>query len=113
MAILALEAIDERKAILDLGEPFGAGVDALGIVAQCGAGVANGCASRRQLLREIGKTYVEASQFFYVANCGAQRPFRRSRAFIELIVGAHRGGVELFRVSQNALFGFEPIVFAS
>ena len=33
-------------------------------------------------------------------------------AFVELVEGAHGGGVELFGVGQDALFGFEGLVFA-
>ena len=67
---------------------------------------------RLKLLRGFGEAAVVAGQFFDVAQRGAESDFSGGAAFVELVEGAHGGGVELFRVGEDALFGFEGFVFA-
>ena len=44
--------------------------------------------------------------------CGAEGGLGRCAAFVELVEGAHGGGVEFLRVGEDALFGFERFVFS-
>ena len=112
LAIFALEAIEEGEAVFDFGQALGRGVDAFGVVAQRGGDIGDGGAGRGELLGRFGKAGVVAGQLFDVADGGAESGFGRGAAFVELIEGAHGGGVELFSVGEDALFGFEGFVFA-
>ncbi len=112
LAVLALEAVEEGEAVFDLGQALGRGVDALGVVAQAGADVADGGAGGGKLLGGLGEAGVVAGQLLDVAQGGAQGDFGGCAAFVELVEGAHGGGVELFGVGQDALFGFQSLVLA-
>ena len=42
VTVLALESVDEGEAVFDFGEALGRGVDAFGVIAECGGDVADG-----------------------------------------------------------------------
>ena len=112
LAVFALEAVEEGEAVFDFGEALGGGVDAFGVVAEAGGDVADGGAGGGELLDGLSEAGVVAGQFFDVAQGGAEGDFGRGSAFVELVEGSHGGGVELFGVGEDALFGFEGFVFA-
>ncbi len=60
----------------------------------------------------LGEAGVVAGQFFDVAQGGSQGSLGRIAALIQALKCAHRGGVELFGVGQDALLGFESLVLA-
>ena len=64
------------------------------------------------MLGDLNEAPVIARQFFNAAQGGAKRAFGRGIAFVELIVGVHGRGIQLFRVSQHALLGFQGFVFS-
>ncbi len=111
LPILALQAIEQSEAVFDFGQTLGTGIDSLGIVAQGCAGIAQRGARGGQLLGDLNETPVVTRQFFNAAQCGAKRAFSRGAAFVELVVGVHGCGIELFRVGQHALLGLEGLVF--
>ena len=112
LAVFALEAVDEGEAVFDFGEALGGGVDAFGVVAEGGGDVADGGAGGGELLDGFSEARVEAGELFDVAQGGAEGDFGRGSAFVELVEGSVGGGVELFSVGEDALFGFEGFVFA-
>ena len=112
LAVFALEAVEEGQAVFDLGEALGRGVDALGVVAEGGGDVGDGGAGGGELLGGFSEARVVAGQLLDVADGGAESGLGAGSAFVELVEGAHGGGVEFFGVGQDALFGFEGFVFA-
>ena len=112
LAVLALEAVQKREAVFDLGEALGACVDSFGVVAEAGAEVADGGAGGGKLLRRLSEAGVVAGQLLDVAQGGAEGGLGGTAAFVKLVKRVCRGGVELFGVGEDALFGFESLVFA-
>ena len=47
LAVFALEAVEEGEAVFNLGQALGAGIDALGVVAQAGGDIADEWRGRR------------------------------------------------------------------
>ena len=111
-AVFALEAVEEGEAVFDFGEALGGGVDSFGVVAKRGGDIGDGGAGRGELLDRFGKSGVVAGQLLDVADGRAKSGLGAGAAFVELVEGAHGGGVEFLSVGQDALLGFEGFVFA-
>ncbi len=65
-----------------------------------------------KLLGRFSKSGVVAGQFLNIAQGVAECGFGGCAAFVELVECAHGGGIKFFGVGEDALFGFEGLVFA-
>ena len=79
LAVFALQAIEQGEAVFNFGQPLGRGIDALGVVAERGADIADGGAGGLDLLGGFSELRVVAGQFFDIATAAAEQLRRKLR----------------------------------
>ncbi len=112
LAVLALQPVKHRQPVLNLRQPLRRGIDALRIIAQTRAHIAQRGPRGLQLLRSLRKSPVVARQFLYIARRRPQRNFSRRSTLVKLLKSPHRCGVKLLGIGQHALLRLQRFIFA-
>ena len=110
--VLAFETIHNCQPVFYLRQMLSRCLDASSIISQTGSGVFHADASRFQCRPGLLELRFVAGQFFNMLLRCPQQCRCRSIAFIEQVESVHRRNVDLLRIGQDTLFGFQPFILA-